>query len=290
MTRRKIGVVTLFSLPAVLLYAWFFVSPIGETLFYSLFDWDAISPRQWIGLGNYGELLTDAVFFKALGHTLYLTGLLFALQIPLGFLLAYVLFQQVRGYKLLRAIYFMPVITSSVAIALVFYFIYDPNFGMLNTILERIGLGQWGKVWLSDTSTAMTAVSLPLVWKYVGLMMIVIFAGLQSIPPETLEAAELDGAGGFQKMTKIVIPMIRGVLQVCFVLALTSAFKQFDFVLILTQGGPIHRTEVTGTYMYKMGFNDMRYGFGSAVATAIMLLTLLLMPLIRLIAGKGDKT
>lgn len=276
MIKQKRRVIVLFSLPALALYAYFFLSPIGEVAYISFFDWDAISPKRFLGLDNYAELLYDPVFYKALLNTLYLLLLLLVVQIPLALLLAYLLFTEVKAFKFLRTIYFIPVIVSSVAIALVFQFIYEFNFGILNTLLEAVGLEQWKKVWLSNPETAMTAVSLPLVWKYVGLMMIILLAALQGISQEVLEAAEIDGANAFQRLVRVIIPMIAGIIGLCVVLAVTSAFKQFDFILILTQGGPIHRTEVTGSYMYNEGFTGMNYGYGSTIAVAIMMIAVVI--------------
>ncbi len=219
---------------------------------------------------NYVELLKDPVFYKSLFNTIYLLILLVFIQIPIALILAYLLFTEVKGFKFLRTVYFVPVIISTVAIALMFYFIYETNFGILNSLLRAIGLGHLTQSWLQETSTAMTAVSMPLVWSQVGLMMIILLAGLQGVPREVLEAAEIDGANAWQKLTRVIVPMISNIIVICLVLAITNAFKQFDFVLILTEGGPSHRTEVTGTYMYNEGFRRLNYGFGSAIAMSIM--------------------
>ncbi|MHA6485022.1 carbohydrate ABC transporter permease [Paenibacillus sp. strain BS8-2] len=270
MRRERLIITAAFTLPTLLLYAYFFLSPIGEVAYFSLFDWDAISPKEYLFLDNYVRLFQDPIFYRSLLNTVYLLGFLTLLMIPLALLLAYLLYTEVRAFKFLRTIYFIPVVISSVATALMFQFIYENNFGILNTLLRNLGLGAYTKVWLSDAATAMSAVSMPLVWGQVGLMMIILLAALQGISPEVLEAAEIDGANAFQRLIKVILPMISSVVGICLILAVTSAFKQFDFILILTQGGPIHRTEVTGSYMYNQGFSRMNYGYGSTIAVAIM--------------------
>nr|WP_239534182.1 sugar ABC transporter permease [Thalassobacillus pellis] len=220
------------------------------------------------------ELLKDPIFYSALAHTLYWVALVILVQIPVGFLLAYFIYQKVKAYKFLRTVYFIPVITSSVAVSLAFSFIYEAQFGILNSFLKLIGLDQFTTAWLTDPNTAMTAVSLPFVWNYIGLMMVILFSGLQSVPDELLEAGKMDGVNSWQKIAYIILPSIRNVLVICFVLGISYAFKQFDYVLLLTNGGPVHQTEVTGTYMYKQGFDESRYGYGNAIAITMMFIVI----------------
>ncbi|THF77561.1 carbohydrate ABC transporter permease [Cohnella fermenti] len=289
MKRQQRLLIATFTLPSLLLYAYFFLSPIGEVVYYSFFDWDAISPKAFIALDNFKELFADPVFYRSLLNTLHLLAFLVLLMIPVALLLAYLLYTEVRAFKFLRTVYFIPVIVSSVATALMFQFIYENYFGILNTLLRKIGLGEYTRVWLSDPATAMSAVSMPLVWGQLGLMMIILLAGLQGLSPEVLEAAEMDGANAFRKLTRIIIPMISGVIGLCLVLAITSAFKTFDFILILTQGGPLHRTEVTGSYMYSEGFNLMNYGYGSAIAVSIMGIAVVISVLVKQFSNRMDR-
>jgi raffinose/stachyose/melibiose transport system permease protein len=288
MKRQQRLVIATFTLPALLLYAYFFLSPIGEVVYYSFFDWDAISPKVFVGLENFRKLFTDPVFYRSLLNTLHLLAFLIFLMIPVALVLAYLLYTEVRGFKFLRTVYFIPVIVSSVATALMFQFIYENYFGILNTLLRKIGLGAYTRVWLSDPATAMSAVSMPLVWGQLGLIMMILLAGLQGLSAEVLEAAEIDGANAFQKLTRVILPMISGVIGLCLVLAVTNAFKTFDFILILTQGGPLHRTEVTGSYMYNEGFNLMHYGYGSAIAVSIMAIAVVISVMVKRVSSRKD--
>ncbi|WP_168123957.1 sugar ABC transporter permease [Paenibacillus sp. HB172176] len=272
MKKERRILIAAFSLPALLLYIYFFLSPVGEVVYYSFFDWDAVSSKTFVALENFERLIFDPVFYRSLLNTLHLLAFLVLLMIPLALILAYLLYTEVRAFKFLRTVFFIPVIISSVATALMFQFIYENYFGILNTFLRNVGLGEYTKVWLSDPATIMSAVSLPLVWSHLGLIMIILLAGLQGVSTEVLEAAEMDGANEFQRLIRVIIPMISGVISLCLVLAVTTAFKQFDFILILTQGGPLHRSEVTGSYMYNQGFSMMNYGYGSAIAVSIMVI------------------
>jgi raffinose/stachyose/melibiose transport system permease protein len=286
MKKEQRVIIIAFTLPALLLYIYFFLSPIGEVVYFSFFKWDAISPKELVYLDNYRRLFNDPVFYKSLLNTLQLLCYLVFLLIPLALLLAYLLYTEVRAFKFLRTVYFIPVVISSVATALMFQFIYENNFGILNSILRSVGLDDLTRVWLSDSSTAMTAVSIPLVWSQVGLMMIILLAALQGISQDVVEAAEIDGANAFQKLVKVILPMISGVIGICLILAVTSAFKQFDFILILTQGGPIHRTEVTGSYMYNQGFSQMNYGYGSTIAVSIMIIAVAISLFVSMLTSK----
>ncbi|MFB5662367.1 carbohydrate ABC transporter permease [Alteribacillus sp. HJP-4] len=274
MVQQQRWILIAFILPTLLFYTYFFLNPVASTFIDSFHEWDGISEKVFIFFENYITLLQDPIFYKSLLNTFYWVFLVIFLQIPIGFFLAYFIYQRVKGYKFLRTVYFIPVITSSVAISLAFSFIYEANFGILNSFLRMVGLDNLTKAWLTDPLTAMTAVSLPFVFNYIGLMMVILFAGLQSVPDELLEAGEIDGVNALQKIIYIILPSIRNVLLICLVLGISYAFKQFDYVLLLTNGGPVHLTEVTGTYMYKQGFEQSDYGYGNAIAVTMMVIVI----------------
>ncbi len=264
-----------FTIPAIILYGWFFAAAVGETVFYSFFQWNAITDPVFIGIQNFVDLVQDPVFVRALVNTAYMTALLLFVQLPVALLLAWFLYRKVRGHGFLRTIYFIPVVISSVAVALLFSFLYETNFGLINSALRSFGLGGFARNWLGDEATAMTAVTLPLIWTHYGLMMIILLAAMQGLSKEVLEAAEVDGVNARQRLWHVVLPMIRGAIGVCIILSLTTALKVFDFVLLLTQGGPANLTQVTGSYLYEQGYQQFRYGYGSAIATTIMFIVAL---------------
>ncbi|MFZ4453942.1 carbohydrate ABC transporter permease [Salibacterium aidingense] len=272
MVQQNRWTLSLFAIPTLLFYLYFFISPLTNTLFDSFVEWDGISDKVFIFLNNYMEILQDPVFYSALLNSFYWVALVITVQIPIGFFLAYFLYQKVKGFRILRTVYFIPVVTSSVAIALIFSFIYDPIFGLLNNTLNIIGLGHLTTDWLANPVTAVTAVALPFVWNFIGLMMIILYSGLQTVPDELIEAGEMDGVNARQKIVHIILPSIKPVLTICLVLGVTYAFKQFDYVLLLTNGGPVHLTEVSGSYMYNQGFSENNYGYGNAIAITMMVI------------------
>ncbi len=286
---RNLVVLAAFLLPAAALYGWLFVGAVGQTVLYSFYDWNAVSDPVPAGLDNFTRLASDPVFGQALVNTLYMTVLLVFVQLPGAFLLAWFLYRRVRGWRFLRTVYFLPVVISTAAVALLFGFLYEPNFGVLNALLERLGLDDLGRDWLGDPLTAMTAVSVPLLWKEVGLMMIILLAAMQGLPGEVLEAAEIDGVNGYQRLRHVVLPLLSRAIGLCLLLCITTAFKVFDFVLLMTGGGPGNRTEITGSYLYAQGFQRFEYGYGSAVAvviTGVVVVVVSIPRLFRLVTGR----
>jgi len=276
MVQKKRWTLVFFAIPTLLFYFYFFISPLANTFIVSFFEWDGLSEQIFNGINNYIQLLQDPIFYSALWNTIYWVILVLLVQIPIAFFLAYFLYQKVKGFRLLRTLYFIPVVTSSVAISLAFTFIYNPQFGILNTFLDMIGLGNLTTDWLADPSTAVTAVALPFVWQFIGLMMIILYSGLQSIPEELIEAGEVDGVNAVQKIIYIILPSMKPVLAMCLILAITYAFKQFDYVLLLTGGGPVYLTEVSGSYMYNQGFSENNFGYGNAIAVAMIFIVVII--------------
>ncbi|MBM7540302.1 carbohydrate ABC transporter permease [Amphibacillus cookii] len=276
MAQKNRWTLVFFAIPTLLFYFYFFISPLANTFYVSFFDWDGLSEQFFVGLNNYIELFQDPIFYSALWNSFYWVILVVLIQIPIAFFLAYFLYQRVKGFRLLRTIYFVPVVTSSVAISLAFSFIYNAQFGILNSFLNMIGLGDLTTDWLSNPSTAVTAVAIPFVWQFIGLMMIILYSGLQAIPDDLIEAGEVDGVNAVQKIIYIILPSMKPVLSMCLILAITYAFKQFDYVLLLTGGGPVYLTEVSGSYMYNQGFSENNYGYGNAIAVAMMVIVVII--------------
>lgn len=277
-------------LPALALYGWFFVSPIIQNGFYSLFDWNSISPAVFVGLDNYVALAQDPVFHRALINTGYMLVLLLGVLLPIAFLLAWFIYRQIPGHAFLRTVYFVPYVISSVAIALLFSFLYEANFGLINSALRSWGWDHLALDWLGNPTTAMTAVTLPLLFSHFGLIMIILLAGMQGLPSEILEAAEVDGVNGFQRIIYVVLPLLRGSIGVCALLLVTTAFKVFDFILLLTRGGPAHLTEVTGSYLYNAGYQQFKYGYGSAIASTILIIVAVFLILLQLIRRRQERS
>lgn len=266
--------IILFLLPALLLFCGVLIAPIGASAYFSLFDWKGIGPKTFIGLANYKELFTSNSigFLKALRNSLLLAALSVGLQLPLALALALTLGKNIKGERVFLSVYFMPVLISTVVIGQLWLKIYNPDYGILNVFLRSIGLEKWTRIWLGKKETALGAVLVPTLWQYVGYHMLLLYAGVKSVPGELREAAMLDGATDGQINRFIVLPYIKPILRISVIFAVTGSLKSFDLIYVLTNGGPFHATEVPSTLMISMLFLRNRYGMGSTIAVMLIIL------------------
>ena len=263
-----------FILPALVLFCGVLIAPIGMSLYYSLFDWKGIGAMTFIGLKNYKELFTSNSigFLKALRNSLLLAGLSVFLQLPLALALALTLGKKIKGERIFLSVYFMPVLISTVVIGQLWLKIYNPDYGILNVFLRAIGREDWAKIWLGDKKTVLGAVFVPTLWQYVGYHMLLLYGGVKSVPQELREAAMLDGASDSQINRYIVLPYIKPIIRISVIFAVTGSLKSFDLIYVLTNGGPLHATEVPSTLMINMLFLRNRYGMGSTIAVLLIVL------------------
>jgi len=262
--------------PSLILYALFVFIPVLWSAFYSLFNWSGIGEASFIGFQNYKELLGDSIFWHTLGNNVVFVLASVLGQVPLALFLAIILYKSNAIQRFLRAAVFMPMVLSTVVIGLIWNYVYHPQIGILNFVLDALHLSSLKMEWLSDPDIAIFSLIPPLVWSYVGLYLIIFISALQNIPGELDDAAKIDGARGFTKLFKITLPMIWGTIQVAMILCIAGSLKSFDLVYIMTRGGPAHATELLATYMYNATFSTYRYGYGSTISTAIVIISLLL--------------
>ena len=266
--------ILLFLLPALILFCGVLIAPIGASAYFSLFDWNGLGEKTFIGFNNYIELFTsDSIgFLKALLNALLLAALSVFIQLPLALGLALTLGKKVKGERLFLSVYFMPVLISTVVIGQLWLKIYNPEYGILNVFLRAVGLDSWAKIWLGTKKTALGSVFVPILWQYVGYHMLLLYAGVKSVPPELREAAMLDGATDAQVNRYIVLPYIKPIIRISVIFAVTGSLKSFDLIYVLTNGGPMHATEVPSTLMINMLFLRNRYGMGSTIAVLLIVL------------------
>ncbi len=274
--------ITIFSLPALLVYIGLIFIPIGFAVYYSLLDWNGRAGTGiFIGLQNYFNLFGPFDFFPtALKNAAILGVLSVFVQIPIALLLALVIARNTKGEGFFRSVYFIPVIISTTVLGQLWSKIYHPDFGVLNAFLESVGLGSWARGWLADPETALGALFFVMIWQYIGYHMLLLYSQIKSIPPTIYEAAEIDGANSVQMAFRITIPLIKPMIKVCLTFSLIGCLKTFDLVWVLTKGGPFHLTEVPTTVMFDIIINQTRFGAGSAMAIFIMLICLVLTLLI----------
>ncbi|WP_408856559.1 carbohydrate ABC transporter permease [Bacillus amyloliquefaciens] len=275
---RKRFIPYLFLAPA-LIFLLFVYIPIIENVFFSLFEWSSFQPEKtFIGLKNYIDLFHDPVFFTALRNNVLYAVISLICQVGGGLILAAVLEDRlVRKWSpFFRTVFFLPVVISMTVIALLFDFIYNPEIGLLNQLLEAVGLDELTRAWLGDENTTMLSVIFVSQWQSVGYIAMLYIVSIQSIPAELYESAQLDGAGKIQQFFHITVPQTKEMSFVAVVMTLTGAFTVFNEPYILTGGGPGNASEVLSTFLYKSAFTKDMMGYASAIATVVLLLTLAL--------------
>jgi raffinose/stachyose/melibiose transport system permease protein len=249
------------------------IVPIFMSVFYSMQEWDGIGKGEFIGLNNYLDLIIDKKgnFHKAIGNSVLLALASVFVQLPIAFIIARILARGVKGEGVFRSIYFIPVIISTVVIGQMWRKIYNPQFGLLNNLLEHMRFGHLTQEWLGNTDTALFSVFIPLIWQYIGYHMLLFYAAIKSVPNDILDAAKIDGAGFWRETFYIIIPIVSYIIEICIILAIIGSLKTFDLIYILTNGGPLHSTEVPSTMMFNSIFHRMSYGYGSSMAVFIVI-------------------
>ena len=266
----------LFAGPAILVLAAFLLYPIGYSVWLSLHEWNGYTPRwgPFVGLANYVALARDEVFWKATVNSLVFVAVRTPLEVGLGFLLALLLNRKLPARSLLRTLFFVPVVMSLIVVTIIFQRIYELNTGLLNTFLREIGLGALAHPWLGDPATALAAVIAVSVWKNVGFSLVILLAGLQSLPQDVIEAARVDGANATQLTLRVIAPLMRPILLLTALLSIIGGLKVFDLVFIMTRGGPTYSTEVLATMLYRHAFELNEMGVASAIAIILVALVL----------------
>jgi ABC-type sugar transport system permease subunit len=265
-----------FTAPALVILAAFLLYPIGYSLWLSLHEWDGYTP-QWgpfVGLENYRTLAGDEVFWRATINSIVFVVVRTPLEVALGFLLAILLNRRLAARSLLRTLFFVPVVMSLIVVTIIFQRVYEPNTGLLNTFLHGIGLGAWAHPWLGDPATALPAVIAVSVWKNVGFSLVILLAGLQSLPRDVVDAARVDGANAWQLTLRVTTPLMRPILALTALLSIIGGLKVFDLIFIMTRGGPTYSTEVLATMLYREAFEQNHMGVASAIAVILVTLVL----------------
>jgi ABC-type sugar transport system permease subunit len=259
----------LFITPTMLIFLTFVLVPIAYAAYMSLFDWNGISEASFAGLQNYADLFGDPVFWVSLRNTLvYALGVV-PLSMLLGLLAALGLNRtHLPGRALLRTIYFLPFVISAVATATVAVWIFGDTFGVVNKMLDAVGLEKVR--WLSNRDTALLTVIIATVWVRIGFCMLIYLAGLQSIPSDLLEAAAIDGASTRQRFFAITLPLLRPTTFLLLILNVIFSFEVFDLVFVMTTGGPGYATTVLTIYIYNTAFQTQSFGYASAIGMLFM--------------------
>lgn len=270
------------------LSGWFFVSPaligfsiftfaaIGYSLYLSLTRWDLLSTPQFIGLQNFIKVFTaDKYFYKYMGNTVYFVLFLVPIVLVVSLMLAVIINKRVKGIvKAYRAILFLPSITSTVAISMVWIWILNPEMGLINNFLRMIGF-QNTPLWLSSESSSKMALVIMRTWQMSGYYMLIFLAGLQTVPTQLYEAASIDGAGPIKRFFSITLPMLSNTTFVVMILLIIEAFNMFESVFIMTSGGPLGSTSTIMYYIYEQAFTNYNMGYASSLAWILFIIILI---------------
>lgn len=266
----------LFILPALALVLLLIFLPVILNVYYSFFKWTAYSKTmEFNGIKYYIKLFTDADVWNAVLNNAKYAIISLIFQVGLGLILAhiFVTFANSRYAAVTRVIIFIPAVISLTAIGLLWVVLYSPTIGIVNPLLETIGLGSLTRDWLGDPKTAMYAVIAVSQWQYTGEMIMLYTVGLQGVPTEIYESAKIDGANGIQTFFKITIPSIKSTILMNMTVTIIGAFMVFDEVYVMTSGGPGKSTEVLATIMYETGFRMDRMGYASAIGVLLFIIT-----------------
>ena len=264
--------------PALFLFLAFYLYPALQNLQFATRRWDGITPPESVGFRNFTNLLTnDDLFYKTLGNNLEFTFLVVLFQTAFSLLFAIYLVNNSKVNVFLRTLYFFPTILSSVSVGMIWLFLYDPNFGAINLFLNNIGLKSFALNWLGSESIALYAIAFSQVWFHTGQMMVVYIAGLQQIPKELYEAAEVDGASRWKQFTSVTWPMAMPTTLVVMAYTTIQSFRAFDLIMVMTNStaGPNNSTNIFSTLVYFTLFNELRLGYAAA-QTIFMVITMLL--------------
>lgn len=264
----------LFAAPSLTILGVFVVYPIVQSFRYSLYDWRiGAKVQEWVGLGNYAALMDDPLFWNALRVTLVFSAVSVVAQMVLGYAAAAALQKDTWLTKAVRSVFFFPTVVALATIGLVWRFLLDPSIGLVGGVVEWFG-GE-PVAWLQDTDLALPTVIAVSVWKNLGFTMIILLAGLKGVPRHLYEAAELDGARGWQVTRHVTLPSIRPTLLLAAVMLTITSLQVFDLVYVMTKGGPLNTTDTLVTMLFREGFEYFDIGYASAVAWVLFLIILL---------------
>jgi multiple sugar transport system permease protein/raffinose/stachyose/melibiose transport system permease protein len=278
---KRLAYATLLS-PAVLVYAAVIIFPIVFTVGFSFTEWSGFGTPEWIGLSNFTEIFKDPVFLHGFRNNVLVVAISVFGQIPLGFVLAYIIYRRmVRAGRFFEVTIFLPITISPVIVAILWDQIFSPQ-GVV-TKLVRMIMDDPRYVFriFEDKQLAIVPILFVLLWMYTGLYMVIFIANLQQLDPEVLECATIDGASEGQILRKIILPSMTGIVFTTSVFAITGSFKSFSLIWAFTQGGPAHYTEVIAIYMYLNTFRYYNYGYGAAVSVIIIIFSIVLVTVAR---------
>lgn len=268
----------LFLLPALIISCLLLLTPIVQGIYQSFFSWKGIAgtPMKPVGINNYISIFNNYLFWRSLGNDLILMAGGFLVLMPLSFILALIITSDIKGVRIYKTAYFMPVMLPITAVGLMWVYMLEPNWGLVNAILRDLGLESFAIAWLAIPTVNVVVVTLINEWIYAGLNMLIFAAGLVAIDESLYEAAQIDGSSGWQRIRYITLPLCKNSFKVFSFMCVTGCLKAFDLIFSMTKGGPNHTSEMPATFLYSQAFTYRNFGTANAVGTIILVLGLVL--------------
>jgi raffinose/stachyose/melibiose transport system permease protein len=273
--RQQARYAVLFIAPGLLIYLVFMIYPFLNTIYLSFTNWDGITAnKDWVGLSNYARVFGEEAALKAFVNNIVWVILGTISPVVLGLLEALLVWTGARGSLVFRTLFFLPFVLPLVVVGIVWQWIYHPLFGIMNTVLDGVGLEGLSRGWLADPHTALYAVLIAAIWGQTGFCFLILHASLQNVDMSTVEAATIDGANWFQRAWNVIIPQIAPQLTMVTAVTLIGGFAVFDIIYVMTGGGPGNASQVLATYTVKTAFEQNLAGYGSALAMLMTVLSL----------------
>ncbi len=275
MVRERRSWTVAFLFIPLLIYTLVVIVPLISSFYYSFTNWNGFNTHyDWVGFANYLKITTDPIFVNAIKNTMI--WMIAAIVVPSGsgLVIALILQRRIWGANFFKSLFYLPICLSLAVIGQVWIWIYTPDLGLLNLVLNSLHLSSLTNAWLADPKTALLAVIIAWCWQAVGLAMVIFLAGLTSIPVDLTEAAQIDGADYWQTLRYIIIPLLSPATVVVVALAIINSLKSFDVVYIMTKGGPFHTSDTLAMMMYNESFQSYYIGYGSAIAVVLFLIAL----------------
>ncbi len=275
-TKSNRGVILLFLVPGFALYLYLVLYPIVQSAVLSLYRWDTLASKRFIGFGNYVSVFNSSLFWKSMTNSIIFMLATTLLQVVIGFFLGYLVYLQLKGYRFYKTMLFIPTVLPSVAVGFIWNYIYSPSMGLLKPLMTALGLKASYIPPLSDPTLALLAIIIAQTWNSCGIQVILFNSGFMNMPGEVIESATLDGASGFGMIRHMIIPLSWDIIKMVIILQLIGALRAFDLVYVMTGGGPNHATELLPMHLFVNAFENFNLGYGNVVAMVIFVLAMLI--------------
>ena len=264
----------LFLIIPLLLFIFWVIGPMLYTFYLSLTKWDGISAPVFIGLRNYEKLFRDPVFIISLKNNLKWVIAFITVPVASGLGLAVAVNREIPGGRFIKAAIFAPLVFSMVATGLIWAWLYNPAYGLINQILNLIGLEQLAMGWLSDKDLVMWSIIFVAIWRQVGYVMVLYLAGLSGVDPTLLDASKVDGCNGWQTFRNVTFPLLSPITIIVVIVSVIDSLRAFDLVSVMTAGGPYNSSSVLANFMYIESFHNYKMGYGAAIAVILFIISL----------------